>query len=121
MSIGDADRGFFSALRMGDAPALSTWLVNDFVLIDVMRGAEVSKAELVAAVGSGALRFDAIEVVASRVRQYGDAAVVTGETRMSGHAGQTAWSAHSRYTHVFVQRDGRWQLASAQGTPIAGE
>jgi ketosteroid isomerase-like protein len=121
MSIEEADRGFFSALTRGDAAALQALLVNDFVLIDVMRGAEVSKAELVAAVGGGALRFDAVEVVASRVRRYGAAGVVTGETRMSGRVGEARWSARSRYTHVFIERDGRWQLASAQGTAIAGD
>jgi ketosteroid isomerase-like protein len=119
MSVEEADRGFFSALTRADASALSALLVDDFLLVDVVRGSEVSRADLIAAVGSGHLRFDAIEVVSSRVRRYGAAAVVTGETKMSGHVGRTAWAAHSRYTHVFVERGGHWQLTSAQGTAIA--
>jgi uncharacterized protein (TIGR02246 family) len=121
MTVEDADRGFFTALRTADGTALAALLTDDFVLVDVMRGGEVPRADLVAAVGAGQLRFDAIDVVASRVRRYGGAAVVTGETRMRGRMGETAWSAHSRYTHVYVEQDGRWRLASAQGTQIAGD
>ena len=86
-----------------------------------MRGGEVPRAATIGAVGAGQLHFDAIDVIASRVRRYGGTAVVTGETRMRGRFGDAGWSAHSRYTHVYVEQDGRWRLASAQGTQIAGD
>jgi hypothetical protein len=38
---------------------------------------------------------------------------------MAGRMDDAQFSAKSRYTHVFVVDDGRWRLASAQGTPIA--
>jgi ketosteroid isomerase-like protein len=121
MRVEDADQSFFAALRTGDGGALATLLTDDFVLIDVMRGGEVPRADLIGAVGAGQLRFDAIEVLASRVRPYGGTAIVTGETRMRGRFGDTGWSAHSRYAHVYVEQEGRWRLASAQGTQIAGD
>ena len=121
MTIQEADQSFFTALRTADGPALAALLTDDFVLIDVLRGGEVPRGDLIAAVGAGQLRFDAIEVVASRVRRYGDTAIVTGETRMRGRFGDAGWAAHSRYTHVYVQQDGRWRLASAQGTQIAAD
>jgi hypothetical protein len=40
---------------------------------------------------------------------------------MAGQGGGQAWSARSRYTHVFVEQKGRWRLVAAQGTLIAGE
>ena len=55
----------------------------------------------------------------SRVRLYGEAAVVTGQTRMQGHYGEQHFGAHSRHTHVYVRTGRAWRLASAQGTPIA--
>ena len=119
MTVEDADGSFFAALRAGDGSSLAALLTDDFVMIDVMRGGEVPRADLIGAVGGGQLRFDSIEVVASHVRSYGGTAVVTGETRMRGRFGETGWSAHSRYTHVYVDQDGRWRLASAQGTQIA--
>ena len=121
MRVEDADQSFFAALRGADGPALAALLTEDFVLTDVMRGGEVPRADLIGAVGAGQLRFDAIDVIASRVRRYGGTAVVTGETRMRGRFGEDGWSAHSRYTHVYVEQEGRWRLASAQGTQIAGD
>lgn len=38
---------------------------------------------------------------------------------MSGRYEGTPWSASSRYTHVYIEDQGAWRLASAQGTPIA--
>jgi ketosteroid isomerase-like protein len=121
MRVEDADQSFFVALRAGNGAALAALLTDDFVLVDVMRGGEVPRADLIGAVGAGQLRFDAIDVMASRVRYYGNAAVVLGETKMRGRFGDAGWSAHSRYVHVFVEQDGRWRLASAQGTQVAGE
>jgi hypothetical protein len=40
---------------------------------------------------------------------------------MRGRYQQQTWSAHSRYTHVYVRRKDRWYLASAQGTAITAE
>jgi ketosteroid isomerase-like protein len=118
MTLDETDHGFFAALRSADGPALETLLAPDFVLIDVLRGTEVQRHELIAALGAGLLRFEVITPLGSRTRRYGSTAVVTGETSMSGHFGPSPWSAHSRYTHVYVEQDGRWRLASAQGTPI---
>jgi ketosteroid isomerase-like protein len=121
MTIQDADRSFFTALRACDGPALAALLTDDFVLIDVLRGGEVPRGDFIGAVGAGQLRFDDVDVLSSRVRRYGSTAVVTGETRMRGRFGDTSWAAHSRYTHVYVEQGGRWRLASAQGTQIAGD
>jgi ketosteroid isomerase-like protein len=114
-----AERQFFTALLAADGPALAAVLTDDFVLVDVMQGAEIPGAALVSAVASRQLIFDGVDVLESRVRLYGSTAVVVGRTQMHGRAGDVQWSARSRYTHVYVQQDGRWRLASAQGTLIA--
>src|SRR5262249_44948901 len=82
-----AEREFFTALAEAGLEALDRVLADDFVLVDVMRGAEVTKAALLAALGSGQLRFQAIEPAEQRVRLYRATAVVTGRTRMSGRFG----------------------------------
>ena len=51
-------------------------LADDFVLVDVMSGSEISKLELLTVVGMGQLRFTKIDVVESRVRSYPGTAVV---------------------------------------------
>jgi hypothetical protein len=114
-----AEERFFRALLEGDGAALSQVLTPDFLLIDVMTGSEIPAPLLVDLVGSRQLRFESVERLDARVRLYESAAVVTGQTRMGGRFGEQAFGVHSRYTHVYVQATGTWQLASAQGTPIA--
>jgi ketosteroid isomerase-like protein len=114
-----AEDAFFDALLRGDGNALKRVLTPDFLLIDVMSGSEIPGDVLVDLVGSRQLRFESVDRIDSRVREYGNAAVVTGQTRMRGGFGDQRFEAHSRYTHVYVRSEQDWRLASAQGTPIA--
>jgi putative oxidoreductase len=116
--VSAAEDGFFGALLRGDGDALRALVTPDFVLIDVMTGSELPGTVLVDLVGGRQLVFEAIERIDSRVRAYGSAAVVTGQTRMRGRYQDQFFSAHSRYTHVYLRADSRWRLGSAQGTPI---
>lgn len=116
-----ADHQFFISLIKANVGALDQILADDFILIDVMRGAEISKSALLAVVGSGQLRFEAIEPIDSRVRLYQTTAVITGRTKMSGRFGETPFTVSSRYTHVYVEQQGRWRLVAAQGTQISPE
>lgn len=118
--VSAAEDRFFGALLQADGPALDALLTPDFVLIDVMTGSEIPGSVLRDVVAARQLVFESIARVDSRVRIYGSAAVVTGQTRMSGRHQQQSWSAHSRYTHVYVRGDDGWRFASAQGTPITG-
>jgi ketosteroid isomerase-like protein len=116
-----AEHQFFTGLIDGNVEALDQILADDFMLIDVMAGSEIPKAALLAVVGSGQLKFDRIQPEESRVRYYPSTAVVTGRTRMSGRFDDTPFGARSRYTHVYVEQQGRWRLVAAQGTQIAGD
>src|SRR5262249_7032066 len=112
------EQQFFSSLVGGDIGALDRILGDDFLLIDVMTGSEVKKPDLLAVLGSGQLKFGAIQALESQVRIYGTTAVITGRTQISGRLGEAAFTASSRYTHVFVKEQSQWRLVSAQGTQI---
>ncbi|MFL5495483.1 MAG: nuclear transport factor 2 family protein [Gemmatimonadales bacterium] len=114
-----AEDRFFQALLKGDGASLERVLAPDFLLIDVMTGSEIPRAVLLELVGSRQLVFESVERIDARVRLYGEAAVVTGQTRMQGNYGDQHFGAHSRYTHVYLRAGNAWRLASAQGTPIA--
>jgi hypothetical protein len=114
-----AENQFFTGLLDSNVETLDRVLADDFLLIDVMGGAEIPKAVLLEAIRAGQLKFETIERLGSRVRFYQTAAVITGSTQMSGHFGATPFGAHSRYTHVFVKHQGEWRLVSAQGTQIS--
>ena len=113
------ERLFFASLLSSNADALDQALADDFLIIDVMSGSETPKAALLDAVRAGLLKFEKIECFETRVRNYDKTAVITGRTRMSGRFGETIFSVSSRYTHVYVELQGRWLMASAQGTPIS--
>ena len=117
--VSKAEDRFFTALLQADGPALDALLSPDFVLIDVMTGSEIPGSVLRELVAGRQLVFESIERIDARVRAYGSSAVVTGQTRMRGRYQQQSWSAHSRYTHVYIRGDDGWCLASAQGTAIA--
>jgi hypothetical protein len=116
-----AERAFFTALAEAGREALDRVLADDFLLIDVMRGAEITKAALLAVLGSGQIRFQVIEPAAQRVRRYQATAVVTGRTRLSGQFGGAPFAALSPYAHGNIEQHGRRRLVAAQGMPIAAE
>jgi ketosteroid isomerase-like protein len=119
-NVFEAERTFFGSLIEADLKGLDRLLADDFVLVDVFQGNEIVKASLLEAVGSGQVKFDAITAADNRVRVYGTTAVVHGRTHMTGRFVDAPYEVHSRYTHVYVMREGAWRLVSAQGTQITG-
>jgi uncharacterized protein DUF4440 len=117
-SLAAEDR-FFGALLEGDMEGLDRVLADDFILIDVMTGSEITKSSLLAVIGAGQLQFDVIERAGHLVRVYQTTAVITGRTEMKGRFGDAPFAASSRYTHVYVEQQGVWHLVAAQGTQIA--
>jgi len=110
------EQAFFTALVEADVAALGQILADDFLLIDVMTGSEVTKSALLDVLRSGHVLFDQIERVEYLVRLYGTTAVITGRTEMHGRFDMQPFQASSRYTHVFVDDGLQWRMVSAQGT-----
>jgi ketosteroid isomerase-like protein len=52
------------------------------------------------------------------VRLYGDVALLSGRTRMTGRSGESPFQTHYRYIDIYVRRDGRWQVCSVQISKI---
>lgn len=110
---------FFAALVEGDVESLQRLLADDFVIVDVRRGAEIGRSPFLDAIAARQVRFSALDVVERRVRRYGEVAIVVGRTAMRGDVGGEPFAAASRYTHVFASTEaGVWRLVSAQGTQI---
>lgn len=112
------DRHFFDALVHSDVEALDRILSDDFIIIDVMRGAETTKPEIIGAIGSGLVQFEKIEIRDNRVRLYDRTAVITGQTQMTVRFSGMSSAISSRYTHVYCELEGQYRLVSAQGTSI---
>lgn len=117
----ETNRRFFAALTGQDSKALHEILSDNFILIDVLSGSEVTKTDLIGALESSQLVFKSVEPSLPTVRLFGATAVITGRTEMVGQYGAASFTVHSRYTHVFYKEQLVWLLVSAQGTPIANQ
>lgn len=117
------EQDFFNALKAADHRRLGELLHEDFVLVDVGSGSVVTRADLLGLMESGELVFGAVQSFPAEaaVRRVGPIGIVVGRTAMEfTDAERGAFTAGSRYTHVFSSDAGSWQLLSAQGTAIAG-
>ena len=64
----EADRQFFTSLIEANVEALERLLADDFILIDVMSGSEITKPAFFEVIKSGQIEFESIEPAENRVR-----------------------------------------------------
>lgn len=79
-----------------------------------------SRAEALAAYGSGLVNVDSAVVRELDVRSYGDAAVSVGMLEWAGSAAAQPFRGTVRFLHVWVLSGGAWRLVASQltGQPI---
>jgi len=94
-----------------DAAALDRLYGEDFIGIGPS-GTVRTKPEVIADFTSGSLRFQSIATDDVRWRVYGSAAVETGRSTMIGQDKGKAVPRDNRFTRVWVERQGRWQLVA---------
>lgn len=112
------DKDVVAAYLRGDAAFLERTLAEGYSYT-APDGRVRRRAEAIAAVRSGSLKFDAIEVDDRQAQLYGDAAVVTGRERMKGKSDGKPFEAMIRFTAVYVRQEGRWREAAFQATPVS--
>jgi ketosteroid isomerase-like protein len=111
------DQARSAAILHGDTAALSRIWAPEYTQI-YADGSVRSRAERLTAMARGPLPFDSLEVEAMQVRLYGTVAVVTARDRAWARGASS--SQRMRFTRVYVQRDGRWQLVTSQATLLSG-
>ena len=60
------------------------------------------------------VRIDPYTVEDFEIRLYGDVALLSGRTRMTGSDGGKPFTSHYRYIDLYVRQGGRWRVASVQ-------
>ena len=102
------EEAFAKAIVKNDLEGIGRLVADEWIIIDP-NGEIVDRTRFFEVIKSGALTHDMMESEDSRVRVYGDSAVVTAVTCARGKFMGQEFSTRERATDVFVKRDGRWQ------------
>lgn len=102
------EKEFADTIVNNDLERLGRVVSDDWVIIDP-NGEIVDRARFFEVIKSGSLTHEIMESEDSRVRVYGDSAVVTAVTRTKGKFMGQEFSTQERATDVFVKRDGQWR------------
>jgi len=102
------ENAFAEAIVNNDLESIRRLVADDWIIIDP-NGEIVDRTRFFEVIKSGVLTHDMMESKDSRVRVYGDSAVVSAVTRTKGKFMGHDFSTQERATDVFVKRDGRWQ------------
>jgi ketosteroid isomerase-like protein len=94
-----------------DAVALDRIYANDFIGIGPS-GTVRTKPQVISDFTSGDLKFQSITTDDVRVRVYGNTAVETGRSIMSGQDKGKTVPRDNRFTRVWVKQHGRWRLVA---------
>lgn len=105
------------AIVRKDRPAIEGNMAEDFRQIDRAGNVE-TKASFVEGLVSPDLQIDPYTVEDFDVRLYGDVALLSGRTRMTGKYQGKPFTSHYRYIDIYVKRDGAWKIVSVQISPI---
>ena len=102
-----------NAIVRKDRRAIEANMAEDFRQIDAAGNVE-GKRSFVDDIVSDDLRIDPYTVEDFDVRLYGDVAILSGRTRMTGSFQGKRFASHYRYIDVYVRRDGEWKIVSVQ-------
>jgi len=107
-----ADR-WDKAIVRKDRAAIEANMADDFRQIDGAGNVE-SKTTFVDGLVDPGLTIDPYTVEDFDVRLYGDVALLSGRTHMTGMYQGNPFASHYRYIDVYVLRDGAWKIVSVQ-------
>jgi ketosteroid isomerase-like protein len=105
------------AIVAKDRAAIVANMAGDFRQIDG-QGQVETRDSFVDDLMSPALVIDPYAVEDFDVRVYGDTALLSGRTRMTGRYDGKPFSSHYRYIDVYVKRRGVWKIVSVQITRL---
>jgi ketosteroid isomerase-like protein len=105
------------AIIRKDQKAIADNMAEDFRQIDPRANLE-TKQSFVAGIMDPRLTIDPYTVEEFEVRLYGDTALLSGRTHMTGKYDGEVFESNYRYIDVYVRRNGTWKIVSVQITRI---
>ncbi|MDQ3687169.1 MAG: nuclear transport factor 2 family protein [Acidobacteriota bacterium] len=109
---------FTAALGRNDTAALERMYADDWSFVNP-NGVLVTKAQALANMKSGTLKYESLSIDERNVRIYGNTAVMTGRATVKGQRDGQDIAGQYRATSVLVKKGGNWQVVAQQSTRIA--
>jgi ketosteroid isomerase-like protein len=104
------------AMISNDAGAIGRFMADDWVIVSA--SGVTTRDDFLAVVASGDLTHETFRGEIISVRQYGDAAVVTGRVRNNGHYKGQPFSADEWTTDLFARRNDSWLCVHSHITAV---
>jgi ketosteroid isomerase-like protein len=101
----------------GDTAALGAIFADTFISTDT-EGKVRTKAEVLAQLRSGEMKYQTSKVEDMKVFVYGDAAVVNGRWKAKFVEKGKTVDATERFTDTYVRQNGQWRCVASQGSTI---
>ena len=111
----DLDRQRMSAMAQKDIAKLNELIADDLVYTHSSARLD-TKQSLIGAMEAGKTVYTAVVPSDVKAQDLGDAVVLTGSARISVNSGGNAMNFGVRFTDVWVNKGGKWQMAAWQST-----
>ena len=116
-AVREAERAICAAYEREDAAWLAAHLDPAFTLTE-SRGGVTTRDEEVAQFGPGKVAYEVFRNRDSKVRFYGDAAVVNGVTVVKGSADGKAFAGEFQFTDTYVRRGREWVIVASHASRL---
>lgn len=113
----ETDRRRMEAMARKDLATLNELISDDLVYTHSTARLD-TKGSLIGAMESGRTVYTAVVPSDVKAQDYGDTVVLTGTARISVNSGGNAMSFGVRFTDVYVNKGGRWQMVAWQSTRL---
>jgi ketosteroid isomerase-like protein len=113
----DLDKKRMEAMARKDLRALDELIADDLVYTHSSARLD-SKRSLIEAMESGRTVYTAVVPSDVKAQDYGDTVVLTGSARISVNSGGNAMNFGVRFTDVYVNKGGHWQMVAWQSTRL---
>ena len=111
----DAQR--MTAMSQGDVGTLNALIADELVYTHSSARLD-TKQSLIENMQSGKTRYTAVVPSDVKAQDYGDTVVLTGVARISVNSGGNAMNFGVRFTDIWVNKGGNWQMVAWQSTKL---
>ena len=111
------DKKRMDAMCQKDIPTLNALLADDLVYTHSSARLD-TKQSLIGSMTSGTTVYAAIEPSDVKAQDFGATVVLTGAARIRVTANGNPISFGVRFTDVYVNKDGQWQMVAWQSTRL---